>query len=183
MSSSPNSITSHQSFVEMNYLPRHSPGPESRRMNPSESPSLKQSRIYPATQELSPFVRHRLPSPISPLRLDRSPVKLPSIHEWLQEDRNPSPVGLSTTTAGLNLSRHRSTPFAIPKPRSYVGPCTARNMPSASVSGEPHFINIHTIESDLSIQDLINLAIVGLFLSVLRYPFIDQIIHRSEIFR
>lgn len=180
MSLLPNSITSHQSFVETNHLPCHSPGPGFRRMDPSERPSLILSRIYPVAQELSPLVRHRLPSPISPLRLDGPPVKLPSIHEWLAEGKkNLPPMGFSTTVAGLNP---RFTPFAITEPRSYAGPCTARHMPSAPVSGEPHFLDIRTVENDLSTQDLIGLAIVGLFLCVLRCPVID-IIHRSEIFR
>jgi len=184
MSLSPNSITSHQSFMETNHSPRHSTGPDSRRMDPSERPSLIHSRIYPTAQELSPFVRHRLPSPISPLHLDGPPVKLPSIHEWFAQGRkNLPPMGLSTTTAGLNLSRYRYTPFATSSPRSYAGPRTARHMPSASVSGEPHFLNIRTVENDLSTKDLVNLAIVGLFLSGIRCPVVDQIIHRSEIFR
>ena len=93
--------------------------------------------------------------------------------------KNLPPMGFSTTVAGLNP---RFTPFAITEPRSYAGPCTARHMPSAPVSGEPHFLDIRTVENDLSTQDLIGLAIVGLFLCVLRCPVID-IIHRSEIFR
>ena len=87
MSLLPNSITSHESFVETNHLPCHSPGPGFRRMDPSERPSLILSRIYPVAQELSPLVRHRLPSPISPLRLDGPSVKLPSIYEWLAEGK------------------------------------------------------------------------------------------------
>jgi len=183
MSSSPNFITSHQSLVETNHLPCHSPGPEFRRMDPSERPSLILPRIYPVAQELSPFVRHLLPSPISPFRPDGLSVKIPSIHELLAKCKKKlPPVGFSTITAGLNLSGHRFTPFAITDPRLYAGPSTARHMPSASVSEKPHFLNIRTLENDLSTQDLINLAIVGLFLFVLRCPVID-IIHRSEISR
>jgi len=162
------------------HSPCHSPGPEFRRMDPSEKPSLILSRIYPVAQELSPFVRYRLPSPVSP---DGLPVKYPSIHELLAKGKkNLPPVGFSTTATGLNLSGHRFTPFAITDPRLYAGACTARHMPSAPVSEKPHFLNIRTVENDLSTQDLINLAIVGLFLFVLRCPVID-IIHRSEISR
>lgn len=206
MSSSSYSITGYQPFSEIDHLPNHIPGPESRRVRSSdllgvastssfhaESSSAIHSRSYPVTQDLFPSVRHRTTPPLSPLDLDESltsepsrdfetlrprifassgetRVKLPSIHSLLAHDKVALPsVGPST--------------FAIHRLTSYTRSRIARCRPSASGSKEPHFLGIRTMENDLSTQDLINLAIVGIFLSAPRRPVTDHVLHRNEVFR
>lgn len=186
MSSSSYSITGYQPFSEIEHLPNHIPGPESRRVRSSdllgvastssfhaESSSAIYSRSYPVTQELFPSVRHRTTPPLSPLDLDESPTSEPSrdfetLRPRIFASSGETRVKLPSIHSLLAhdkvaLPSVGPSTFAIHRLTSYTRSRIARCRPSASGSKEPHFLGIRTMENDLSTQDLINLAIVVYF--------------------